>query len=349
MKSYNVLGLMSGTSLDGLDMVFARFYQKDGWKYEIYHCVSIPYNTLMKRKLLDAINYSAIQLYELENELSAFWVQAIKSQKTFSNFKPDFVSMHGHTVFHQPQKGFTVQIGNANLISAELNLPVIYDFRSKDVAFGGQGAPLVPTGDYYLFSQFNSCVNLGGIANISFVQDTEIIAFDICPFNIIFNHLSEFIDKDFDEGGKIAEKGNCNIELYKALNEIDYYKQKSPKSLGIELINDTYLRIIQSFNITIEDKMRTYAEHCSEKISNSLKGSQALLSGGGAFNSFVVQLIKNKSKSRIIIPDKDIVNYKEALIFGFLGVLRWENEINVFKSVTGASKNTSCGTIVFPD
>jgi anhydro-N-acetylmuramic acid kinase len=260
----------------------------------------------------------------------------------------DFIASHGHTIFHQPNKKITFQIGDGSAIAAETGLPVVCDFRSLDVALNGQGAPLVPIGDRMLFNDFQYCLNLGGFANISFEKNNKRTAFDICPVNIILNFLSEITGSSFDNKGKIASSGKVDHALLSALNQKKYYKKNPPKSLGKEWVISEILPLLALDTISISDKLRTFCEHIADQITKVLPPdmpAKVLVTGGGAHNDFLVRLLKQKSKNEIILPDKKTIDYKEALIFSFLGVLRMRNEINCLKNVTGASKDNIGGAV----
>jgi anhydro-N-acetylmuramic acid kinase len=258
------------------------------------------------------------------------------------------VSSHGHTIFHQPSRGFTVQIGSGPAIAAACRLPVVYDFRSLDVALGGQGAPLVPAGDRLLFPEYDYCLNLGGIANISFEKNNERIAFDICACNIVLNYFASKKGLSFDKGGELARKGTVNDSLLKALNSLEYYTSPIPKSLGREDIEKHVFPLIKNHNLTAENNLATFTSHIAEQIGKTIDRSHGklLITGGGAFNSFLVEKISEQVKLRTIVPDNNIVNFKEAIIFGFLGVLRMEKQNNCLKSVTGSIADNCGGAII---
>ena len=259
----------------------------------------------------------------------------------------DAISSHGHTILHQPQKKITYQIGNLPFLSKNLNINVVCDFRTQDVELGGQGAPLVPIGDQLLFPKYKYCLNLGGFANISYKTDNEIIAFDICPVNTVLNHYIRIIGHDFDIDGSIASTGKIVPKLLNELNSIDFYKNFKPKSLGIEWVIEMIYKIIDKNNLSTSDILRTFSEHIVIQVQNVIKNdfSNILITGGGAKNKFLIELITNRLENHINIPDDILIDFKEALIFGFLGVLRLRNENNCLSSVTGASKNHSSGKI----
>ena len=342
---------MSGTSLDGLDIAYCNFeFSENKWSFKINEAITVDFPNKLKDNLKSAIELSALDLTKLHNELGQFIGQSTTNFIESNNINPtdiDCVSSHGHTIFHQPELKLTTQIGNGANISAITKLPVICDFRTSDVALGGQGAPLVPIGDKMLFSEYDICINLGGIANISFSRHSERIAYDICPVNIVLNKLAQELGFEYDKGGKIAESGKIDINLLEQLNSLTYYQELHPKSLGIEWIKTEVFPVINTSTNLLEDKLCTFIEHIALQLSNNIKGASktVLLSGGGTFNSYLVQRIKENTPNKIIIPSIQIIDFKEALIFAFLGVLRIRNEINCLKSVTGASRDNIGGCI----
>ena len=259
----------------------------------------------------------------------------------------DFIASHGHTVLHEPDKGITLQVGDGNEISRLTNVKVVFDFRTQDVALGGQGAPLVPIGDELLFSDYDYCLNLGGFSNISFNQESIRIAFDICPVNIVLNHYVKKIGYDFDESGRIALTGKVNAELLNRLNSIDFYNKNPPKSLGLEWVQKEVFPLVDSLETVNRNVLRTFVEHIAFQIGKVIVGDKkVLVTGGGVFNSYLIKRIEFYAKTQITLVDDKLIDFKEALIFSFLGLLKINNEINCLKSVTGASVDHSSGVVV---
>ncbi|MCB9335535.1 MAG: anhydro-N-acetylmuramic acid kinase, partial [Flavobacteriales bacterium] len=324
MNSYNVIGVMSGTSLDGLDICYCSFnFSKEKiWNFKINNAETVEIPNSLKQKLTNAINYSALDIALLNNELGNYIGDSVNTFINKNNLNKsliNFIASHGHTIFHQPEKKLTLQIGNGANISAYTKLPVINDFRTIDVAMSGHGAPLVPIGDEFLFSEYDYCLNLGGITNISFKKDKR-LAFDICPNNIVLNFLANKLNLEYDNNGRIAKSGNLNESLLNELNLLNYYNEPYPKSLGIEWIQSCIFPILSKFKIPIADQLRTFCEHIAIQISKHLSpNSQVLITGGGAYNKFLIERIKELNSCQIIIPDKQLIDFKEALIFGFLG------------------------------
>jgi anhydro-N-acetylmuramic acid kinase len=350
MNTYKVIGVMSGTSLDGLDLAYCHFTHEEGiWNYKILQAETVEYSEERKKQLNKIMLGSALEITAANAELGIFIGKEIKKMVTKNSLAVDFISSHGHTIYHQPSKGFTLQIGSGAYICAGAKLPVVCDFRSLDVALGGQGAPLVPIGDKLLFSAYEYCLNLGGIANISFDQAGNRIAFDICPVNIVLNELAQQLGKSYDENGKMATGGKVNPDMLQQLNSMDYYEMKFPKSIGREWIDEAVFPLMQKINLSVEDKLATFCEHVAEQIANILlrSGGEMLITGGGAFNSFLVQKIKEAcaGKVKVVVPDSNIIMFKEALIFAFLGVLRMRGEVNCLSSVTGADRDNVGGAV----
>ena len=339
---------MSGTSLDGVDLAIVDFYiKKNKWKFKLLEFKTLNYSTHFKNQLSIAHNFDVNQIKKLDSEYTFILAGMINSFLEELKINIDFVSSHGHTVLHQPEKGITIQIGNNIKLSNLISKKVVCDFRTQDVLFGGQGAPLVPVGDYHLFSEFDYTLNLGGFANITNLTDQFPRAHDICAVNTVLNKLSKELNFDYDSEGKIAKSGNLIKDLKYELDNIKFYKVKPPKSLGVEWVNKVVYPVLNKYKSSkLEDILHTYSIHISEVLSKELpEGKKILLSGGGSFNNFLIENIVEKSKSEIKIPSKEIINFKEAIIFAFIGVLKIRNEINCFKSVTGARKDHCSGII----
>jgi len=345
---YNIIGVMSGTSLDGIDIAHITFTFSKKWNFDLKNFKTFSYPLSWKKKLKNSINIKPNELNSLDKLYTEFLATKINLFiKKYNIKKLDAVSSHGHTVFHKPEHGITVQIGNLAELSNLINQKVVVNFREQDVKLGGQGAPLVPIGDKLLFSEYKYFLNLGGFANLSLKDNKNFIAYDICAVNTVLNNLSLKLGRDYDFDGNFAKKGNIIVELLNELNKIDFYKKSSPKSLAVEWNKKFIWPLINKYkSYSINDLLRTYVEHISIHISKAFKKKQkVLVTGGGAFNKFLISKIKNKSLAKFVIPKPEIINYKEAIIFGFLGVLKLRNEINCLSSITGAKKDHSSGVI----
>ena len=358
MESRLAIGAMSGTSLDGLDLILVEF----NWEscalestisYRILDSKTQVYDEKLKDSLRNAFLISGSELKKLDHELGCFFgrcihdfIQGFSPEFRFRNI--DFIASHGHTVFHNPKEKYTCQIGNGPEISRETGLLTVTDFRTQDVVMGGQGAPLVPVGDKLLFSEFGACLNLGGFANISFDKNSQRLDYDVVPVNILRNYFCEKEGLNFDSEGINAKKGTININLLRELNGYSFYDQIGPKSLGKEQVEHFYLPLIESFDIGFENRLCTIVEHAAIQISRVIEplATNVLVTGGGAYNDFLMDRIRSKlHKSHLEKAETTLLEFKEALIFAFLGLLRIQDLNNVFASVTGAERDHSSGII----
>jgi len=356
---YRTIGLMSGSSLDGLDIVFAEFHENAGnWNFEIKSADCYEYSDQWMEKLKNATSLPALDYQLLHVDYGHYLGQQVNRfiEKNNLQYQVGLIASHGHTTFHVPLKKMTAQLGDGAAIAAETSLPVVSDLRAMDLAFGGQGAPIVPIGEKFLLKEYSMFLNLGGIANISFNYPNNYIAFDICPANRVLNLVANIVNKDYDKGGQMAAMGNLNGELLNKLNSFAYYKQPYPKSLANNFGTDEVFPVLKSFGLPHTDLLRTYVEHIVQQtklaISSNPKfstsNSKLLVTGGGAFNEFLIERLSNELSSigiEVVIPDEDIVRYKEALIMGLIGVLRWRQEYNILSSVTGAERNSIGGAV----
>jgi len=348
------IGLMSGTSLDGLDVCYCTFCRADGrWEFTLDCAAGYEYSEEMKRKLgRDAQLMTAREFVAFHSEYGAFLGNRVNDFMKQYDVRPDIIASHGHTIFHEPQKKIMFQIGDGAAIAAQTRIPVVSDFRRLDIMLGGQGAPLVPIGDRLLFGDYDFCLNMGGFSNISFDRNDSRIAFDVSPVNYVINHYCREIGLEMDRDGEIARAGTINDALLQALNEMDYYKQSGPKSLGREWVEELVYPLIDHFGLPIADRLRTFYEHAAIQVAQVVQQQSKgrvqpllLITGGGAFNKFLVERISALSGAQIVIPDKKIVEYKEALIFAFLGALYMVGEPSCLASVTGAMKDNIGGML----
>ena len=348
-ENYNVIGVMSGTSLDGVDLAYIKFNNSGRWTFEIFQSETVSYSEEWLDKLKNAIHFNPSELEELNvsyTKLLASIISEFISKNHLAEI--DAVCSHGHTILHQPQNGFTLQIGNLPIIRDLVNQTIVCDFRVQDVQLGGQGAPLVPIGDELLFSEYDYCLNLGGFSNVSFNEDGNRIAFDISPVNTVLNFYANELGFPYDDAGNLAKSGNVNQDLLKQLKYLEFHALPSPYSLWSEFVNAKILPLMHSVSIDVKDKLRTFVEHIAVQISKicSKPNAKLFVTGGGAYNRFLIERLRNYlPTTKVIIPDDKTIQFKEALIFGFLGVLRLRDEINVLSSVTGASKNHSSGVV----
>jgi len=341
-----VLGLMSGTSLDGLDMVYVRFDTNNLKDFKILKAETINYSKEWEEKLKNAFQYTAVELAKLDADYGIFLGEKINEFiKKHQISKVDLIASHGQTIFHNPAEHYTTQIGNGAHINAVTHIKTISDFRTQDVALGGQGAPLVPIGDKLLFEEYDYCLNIGGFANISFEKDGKRIAYDICPANIVLNHYTRKIGKAYDNQGKIARSGKLISGLLEALNNMEFYTGEQPKSLGWEFVEEEIIPLIDHYSTNIPDILHTFARHVGMQIGRKTGSGKMIITGGGAYNDFLIEQIKKFSPAEVIIPNSVTIDFKEALIFALLGLLRDQNQINVLSSVTGSKTDHSSGVI----
>ena len=351
-KTYYCIGMMSGTSLDGVDLVHARITSGAEYAFEILACKTYAYPEKWLSKLKDAFSRPARELQELDRTYGCYLGKLVREfRKEFEVSNVDFIASHGHTIFHQPDKHFTLQIGCGAEIARTTGCVVIADFRTQDVALGGQGAPLVPIGDALLFSDYTYCLNLGGFANISFEKNGVRKAFDLCPVNSVLNFYANQIGFDFDDKGQLAARGKVATPLLDALNSVPFYRLPPPKSLGFEFVASKILPLMDSFSLRTEDLLCTFVEHVAVQVSKelvSLGDSKALVTGGGAYHTFLMERIQAHTEVVLVLPSSQLVEFKEALIFGLLGLLKLEDKPNCLQSVTGAFKDHSSGKVEWP-
>jgi anhydro-N-acetylmuramic acid kinase len=360
MQIYRVIGLMSGSSLDGLDIAYCRFSVSDNkWNFEIEHAETIPFTLAWIERLKALPKATAKELAEAHAHLGNYFGQLVASfiQQHQLQGKVDTVASHGHTIFHFPAQGFTTQIADGAAIAAQTGVPVVCDFRTTDIALGGQGTPIVPIGDKLLFTDYKFCLNIGGIANISAKTNSGIVAFDICAANQVLNYIAAQLGWEYDEDGKAAAQGKLKEELLQQLNALHFYNRPYPKSLDNSFSSVTVLPIIEQYDVPLHDKLCTYCEHIAIQIAAHIRTiserenlsvsvtDKLLITGGGALNKFLINRIAAHAGVQVIVPEKQIVQFKEALVIALMGVLRQRNEVNVLGSVTGALNDSVGGAV----
>ena len=342
------IGLMSGTSTDGLDIIAVTFENKfNKIQYTIHESCTIEYNELWKSRLLNAVNLSAPDLRKLDIDFGNWMADQVNEFKLNKNWKADFIASHGHTVFHQPDNGFTLQIGHGAELAANTGITSICDFRQGDISLGGQGAPLVPIGDELLFNEYTYCLNLGGFANVSYIENGERIAYDISALNVVLNELSRRLGHEYDNAGAIASKGKVIPSLLERLNALKYYQQTAPKSLGTEWVKSTIDPILNEYSHEdVPNLLATMGYHFAQQIGNQLQmEGKTLVTGGGAKNTWLIKQIKRFCVSTLEVPTTNLIDNKESLIFALLGYLRLLEIPNTLSSVTGADRTISSGAV----
>lgn len=354
MKLYKILGLMSGTSLDGLDLCYCHITkEKDDWSFEIKETQSISYSEDMQSELKDSIYLKADELLKFHNTYGTWLGEQSKHFISEKKLEVDFISSHGHTTHHQPENGFTFQIGSGQHLANASGRKVICDFRTNDIALGGQGAPLVPIGDHLFFGEYDFCLNLGGISNISIEQKGNRIAYDIGLANMILNYITRKIDLAYDKGGELARSGRINQNMLDRLNGLKYYLLPHPKSIGYEWFVEEVAPIVDITDDSTKNLLHTSIHHICEKVAqqvklNSIKKENSLfVTGGGALNHFLIEVLREKlgESTKVVVPEKELIEFKEAVVFALMGALRMEQEVNVLRSVTGAKRDSSSGVL----
>ena len=348
---------MSGTSLDGLDLAYCHICRTPtGWDFDLKKTHSISYSIEMRTKLKDAIFLPATELLQFHNTYGSWLGERTREFMETENLEVDFIGSHGHTVHHRPQKGFTFQLGSGQHLANAIGIKVICDFRSNDVALGGQGAPLVPIGDRLFFGKYDFCLNLGGISNISFERQGERLAYDIGLANMILNHITQKIKLDYDKDGTLARKGTLDPGMLEKLNQLEYYKLPFPKSIGFEWFVEKVIPIVEATGDSIENLLHTSIHHICEQIALQVElqknktNNTLFVTGGGALNSFLMETLQQKltDSTKVVKPSKTLVEFKEALIFALMAVLREEGSVNCLRSVTGAKRDCSGGVVYLP-
>ncbi len=354
MTEYKVVGIMSGTSMDGIDLVHCTLNQINSkWSYKINAAQTIEYDEKWRLRLSKLRSQSAYNFVRTDRYYGEYIGILVNTFLKESNLTADLIASHGHTIFHQPENNLTTQIGDGNAISAITGLPCVTNFRAMDIILGGQGAPLVGIGDTLLFDEYDMCLNIGGFANISARVNGQNVAYDICPANILLNRIAREFNMEYDEDGKIAETGKIDYDLLGVLNTIPYYKHPYPKSLGREWINQNFWGFVRESKIEKNDKMKTLVDHIASQIGQNIDDLadgdstkiKVLTTGGGALNPVLIDYIQSNTDAEIIVPDTQLINYKEALVFALMGVLRIQNKPNVLASYTGAQADTVSGSL----
>lgn len=349
MSNFSAIGIMSGTSLDGIDLAFCSFSENKPGAFEIVQAQTIPYSQYWIDQLQRSIHMSGIELVKLNTEYALHIAEAVDVfLLTHTLPRPNILAFHGHTLFHRPDMGFTYQLGSGSQLATATGIPTVSDFRSGNVTLGGQGAPLVPIGDADLFGAFRACLNLGGFGNISLKDGEKIVAFDICPVNMALNEFAQKLGAPYDKNGEWAASGNVHRSTLEALNTLDYYQKPPPKSMGREWYEECVMPILQSAQIPHQDTLATYCEHIAIQISRTIPDegyTRMLVTGGGAHNLHLIKCIRQHTNAEVVVPDQTIVDFKEALIFAYMGWLRYLHKANCLSNYTGGSRDLSAGSL----
>ena len=351
-ESVHCIGLMSGTSMDGVDLAHCTFTHNNGqWHFQMNAAECMPYPEVWQKRLVHLSEQNAEVFAKTNVYYGHFLGQCVQqfAENNQLTETTDLVSSHGQTVFHNPARGYTIQIGHGAAIAKECNLPVVCDLRTSDMAYRGQGAPIVPFGEQLLFPSHKQFVNIGGITNVSLHSENSVIGYDVCMGNLLLDAIAETMGQSFDRSGLLAQSGKVNQNLLSQLNDHDFFEKPPPKSLDAEEVINTFFPIVMASPLSNADRMATLVEHIAIQLAANLnKEFPVLLTGGGALNNYLVTRIEAHFENEIIVPEQQLIEFKEALIIALLGVLRLQKQPNVLSSVTGAEKNTINGAVYLP-
>lgn len=348
-QHFSAIGIMSGTSLDGLDLAYCSFEINEPKNFSIVRAETLPYSGEWLELLKVAERTSGLQLAKLHSDYAGLVAEMVNDFIASNNLQtPDILAFHGHTLFHRPDLGFTFQLGSGAVLAAQTGIDTVSDFRSANVAIGGQGAPLVPIGDAYLFSEYDACLNLGGFGNISYSQQAKLMAFDICPVNMALNEWANKKGLPYDKNGDLAARGIVHAATLDALNNLSFYKKSPPKSLGREWYEECFRPVLKLASLSVENTLATICEHVAHQVAKALDGNNietVLTTGGGAHNQFLIEKITAHSSAKIIVPDIEVTDFKEALTFAYLGLLRIQQHSNILSSYSGSKRDHCAGTL----
>lgn len=353
MEKMTCIGAMSGTSLDGLDLALVELKMKkpEKWDYKLLETHKVPFSGELLRRLENPRSLNGQDQALLDRELGRFIGDAVRSCIDLEKADPLLIASHGHTLHHRPKRNLTFQIGYGGAIAAKTGVPVVSDFRGADIEYGGQGAPLVPIGDELLFGDYDKCLNLGGFANYSYRENGERKAADICPVNTVLNHVSQKLGEEYDRNGEMAREGNVDQDMLKALEGLTFYSSEERRSLGREWLEEHFLPLIDE-RLPEKDQLRTLCEHIAIRIaerSENVPGKKNLVTGGGAFNWFLLERIQEHAPNqKLVLPNDETIDSKEAIVFALLGALRWKGMPNSLRGATGADRDVINGAVHRP-
>jgi anhydro-N-acetylmuramic acid kinase len=365
-KTYHVIGLMSGSSLDGLDIALCRFdAERKGREFflaawELLRAETTSFSETWQKRLRELPFVSGFELAEAHADFGRYMgelVQLFFAKHNLKSDQIDLIASHGHTIFHEPAKGFTVQIGDGASMATITGCKVACDFRSSDVSLGGQGAPLAPISDKMLFPGFDFYLNIGGIANVTCLAERTFIAFDVTGANQVLNTLANLVGQSYDHDGHLAANGLLDEFLFEQLNSLPYLESPYPKSLSNQWVQENMVKPCLQAKSSVQDRLHTVCRHIALQLKKSMlqiiehehfakEKYQMLATGGGVFNNFLMQCIREESPGvEVVIPTGSVVSFKEACLMALLGLLRVEELPNCISSVTGASRDAVGGAI----
>lgn len=336
---------MSGSSLDGLDIAIATFASRDTYDVVFNKHCALP--SQLASELNKAASYNIKDYLELESKFTDF---IAKELQNITNQYQDInlIAIHGHTVHHDPDSGYSCQMVNAGRLASLTGLDVLADFRNQDIGLGGQGAPLAPIVEHLLGSQA-AYLNLGGIANISLHKSGSIVGYDVSPCNQLFNHFAKLNGLEYDDKGLLGRKGAIDQNLLNQWSALPYFQVDAPKSMDNQWLVHNFISTLEDDKS--EDQCHTAYQFVSHQIAKSVinnlsEGDRVMCTGGGSYNDYLIQLIQDKIKSKsiqLVFPPKELIDYKEAILMSYMGYLYLNNKPNTLSSVTGASRSASVG------
>jgi anhydro-N-acetylmuramic acid kinase len=357
-KTYKALGLMSGSSLDGLDLAFCEFsINNDQLDWNFLIGETLPFSEMWQARLAHLPVQNAQVYAKSHIYLGYYFGELCNTFLKKHKVQPDFIASHGHTIFHDPERRYSAQIGDGAAIAATTGIQTIDNFRTQDIALNGQGAPIAPIADRYLLKGYDFYLNLGGIVNISCNANNQFIAFDISGANQVLNRLANELGLPYDAGGQVAASGKLIQDLFAKSNDLEYLNTTYPKSLSNQWVQESLVPMFVDHEGSIPDKLCSMVHHIGFQIQQSIhqivkkeKLSQnafnMIATGGGAHNSFLMKIISDYNPNiNIEIPDRNIIEFKEAIMIALMGVLRLEGIPNTIHTVTGAARDTISGAI----
>ncbi|MCO6477100.1 MAG: anhydro-N-acetylmuramic acid kinase [Phaeodactylibacter sp.] len=365
-QEYHALGLMSGSSLDGLDIAYCHFTLAHGDEgvaakaWSIAAAEALPFSEDWKRRLVSLPESSALELALAHAQFGRYVGELVNRFLEKHRVAPALIASHGHTIFHYPEQGLTLQIGDGAAIAAVTGYPVIDNFRMQDVALGGQGAPLAPIADKLLFPEYDLMLNLGGIANMTYKGAGRYVAFDNTGANQVLNALAGELGLPYDDGGRLAARGRLLPDLLEAMERLDFFQKPYPKSLGNDWVREAMTAPYLKYEGSVEDKLHTACVQIARQIAADLerilkqeghpgRPLRMMATGGGAFNTFLMQCIGKECEKicslAIEAPSPEAAAFKEAALMALMGVLRITNIPNCLPTVTNASRPAIGGAI----
>lgn len=343
---------MAGSSADGVTAALIRYWTKgtSDWDYELLVGEAWPYPPSLQEKLQRPLS---AQTPEDLLHLSITYTDwtATQIRRFIAPYTCDLIAWHPHNVFHEPRAGLTWSLGDSERLRALTGLPVVTHFRARDLATGGTGAPLIPNADQLLFATYEALINLGGIANLTHLPSGT--AYDITPCNQLLDALARQVNPSlpYDDSGQIAAQGKRLPDLAEKIESHPFFTLPPPKALDNRTVQRDFVLPFLSYPASPIDKLHTAVQIIVGQLARALIAVSAktyTVTGGGAFNTFLVQLLTERVAPHTITfcpAPQPLILYREAIGFGLLGLLRWLGLPNTHKRWTGSSRSHSSGTL----